>query len=119
MSYKYTTNNTDRNKAFQLKHPDDVTGPAKKAYLIYMRDTLEKFANRSSFSKVIIPYGWMPLTAASDATLSSNVDSIERAAEIADRERFLVERTMDLIQILVGFNSTIVDMRCQMDLGKF
>lgn len=83
----YVTDNTDRASAFQLKHPDQVSGVAKKAYLKYLRKTFEQFASRSTLSgkTVDIPYGWMPLTAATSGTLSSNADSIERARESMDR----------------------------------
>lgn len=97
----YTTNNTDRNTAFQLKTPEEVTGPAKKAYLKYMRETLELFANRSSFTEIKIPYGWMPLTAASDATVSSNADSLERAREslnsMVDNNKYFGDKHIDTV----------------------
>lgn len=75
----YTTDNKDSTTAYILKDPSQVTKQAEKDYLIYLRDTFQKYADKASYRKQHIPYGWMPLMNKSKESRDKDEDLIEKA----------------------------------------
>jgi hypothetical protein len=65
----YTTDNQTRANAFILKDPSQVSSQAEKDYLMFIKNTAQKFANMSVYHEVVIPYGWMPLVGKSKPVL--------------------------------------------------
>jgi hypothetical protein len=72
----YTTDNQTRANAFILKDPSQVSSQAEKDYLMFIKNTAQKFANMSVYHEVVIPYGWMPLVGKSKASASVETDPL-------------------------------------------
>lgn len=77
----YTTDNTDRRTAYILKDPSQVSTQAEKDYLIYLRGIYQKFGEMSSFKKVEVPFGWMPLTKRSQLSKDSDRSALQAARD--------------------------------------
>jgi hypothetical protein len=77
----YTTDNQTRANAFILKDPSQVSSQAEKDYLMFIKNTAQKFANMSVYHEVVIPYGWMPLVGKSKASASVETDPLTAARE--------------------------------------
>ncbi|MCK5788442.1 MAG: PD-(D/E)XK nuclease family protein [Chlamydiia bacterium] len=74
----FKTDNTNRNTAYILKSPDEVTHQAEKDMLIFMKETFQNFADETVPSAKTIPYGWMPLMKRSKLSYqSTNTDPVD------------------------------------------
>lgn len=84
----YTTDNKTRATAFILKDPSQVSTQAEKDYLIYLKKSFQKFGEMSTYSKVEVPYGWMPLTSKSRMSASSDKNILDKAREVVQLYNF-------------------------------
>jgi hypothetical protein len=64
----YTTDNQTRANVY-IKRSFQVSSQAEKDYLMFIKNTAQKFANMSVYHEVVIPYGWMPLVGKSKPVL--------------------------------------------------
>jgi hypothetical protein len=85
--------NLDRNKAFILKSPDEVSSKAEKDILIFMQETFQRYAEQTTNIKQKIPYGWMPLMPKSKLSVQSDTNN---PFEMAKNLLFGVRQDSDL-----------------------
>ena len=72
--------NSNRDTAYTLKSPNHKSlNSAEKAFLRFYYDSLQKFTDKSVFTKKVIKYGWMPLMARNNSSVSLADDPYKTA----------------------------------------
>lgn len=76
----YINDNKDRKTAFILKSPNHSTlNGAEKEYIRYLQKKFQEFSNLSSFRRVNIPDGWVPLMPKSRAGQEIDRTALDQA----------------------------------------
>ena len=80
----WKNDNTERQTAFILKDPSKPgqgLSAIEKGYLTFIGKSMNEFANKSSFQKVKLPPGWVPLIPKSKLSYRSDTNALDRGRD--------------------------------------